>query len=240
MRMTKLNTKTILSAVSISALLALPSLATAKVDVKIAPEIEYVEVLQGDKPIRIERIQDQENVITGGFSKTSRKCPPFCIQPIVVAPGVQTVGELELLEFMKNEMANGTGVLIDARTPSWHQKGTIPGSVNIPFTTFIPDKVDAEELRDALWTLGVRKNSKKSFVKSAWSKIKSMVSDQQPSPWDFDNAKKILLWCNGMWCGQSPRAIKGLLALGYPPEKIMYYRGGMQSWKLLGLTVNMP
>ncbi|MGD8572392.1 MAG: rhodanese-like domain-containing protein, partial [Gammaproteobacteria bacterium] len=44
----------------------------------------------------------------------------------------------------------------------------------------------------------------------------------------------------GMWCGQSPRAIKGLLKLGYPAEKISYYRGGMQSWQMLGLTVVIP
>ncbi len=43
-----------------------------------------------------------------------------------------------------------------------------------------------------------------------------------------------------MWCGQSPRAVKGLLALGFPPEKILYYRGGMQAWQSLGLTVVVP
>jgi hypothetical protein len=43
-----------------------------------------------------------------------------------------------------------------------------------------------------------------------------------------------------MWCGQSPHAIKNLLALGYPAEKIYYYRGGMQAWQSLGLTVHTP
>lgn len=236
-----MNTVTFLSSLSLSAMLAFPGLAAANVDVKISPDIEYVEIIKDDNAIRIDRIQDQDNVISGGFSKTSRKCPPFCIQPINVAPGVRTVGELELLEFMKTEMANGTGVLIDARTPSWYEKGTIPGSVNIPFTTFIPDKVDPEILREALWTLGVRKENNSGIVKSAWGKVKSILnSDYKPSPWNFERAKTLLLWCNGMWCGQSPRAIKGLMDMGYPAEKILYYRGGMQSWKLLGLTVNMP
>jgi hypothetical protein len=31
-----------------------------------------------------------------------------------------------------------------------------------------------------------------------------------------------------------------LLSHGYPPEKVYYYRGGMQMWKVLGLTVVMP
>ena len=28
-----------------------------------------------------------------------------------------------------------------------------------------------------------------------------------------------------------------LLKMGYPPEKLKYYRGGMQAWTSLGLTV---
>jgi hypothetical protein len=31
-----------------------------------------------------------------------------------------------------------------------------------------------------------------------------------------------------------------LLALGYPAHKIKWYRGGMQSWKSLGLTTVFP
>lgn len=57
---------------------------------------------------------------------------------------------------------------------------------------------------------------------------------------DFSRAKDLLLWCNGPWCDQSPRAIKGLLRVGYPPHKICYYRGGMQMWMLMGLTTVVP
>jgi hypothetical protein len=32
-------------------------------------------------------------------------------------------------------------------------------------------------------------------------------------------------------------AIKAMLREGYPTEKILYYRGGMQAWHILGLTV---
>lgn len=55
--------------------------------------------------------------------------------------------------------------------------------------------------------------------------------------WDCENAKDVALFCNGMWCGQSPTAIRNMVAAGYPAERISYYRGGMQSWRLLGLTV---
>jgi len=58
--------------------------------------------------------------------------------------------------------------------------------------------------------------------------------------WDFGNARELLLFCNGPWCGQSPRAIRNLVAAGYPPSKLFYYRGGMQNWQLLGLPVHVP
>jgi len=49
-----------------------------------------------------------------------------------------------------------------------------------------------------------------------------------------------VLWCNGPACGQSPRAIRGLLKVGYPADRIYYYRGGMQMWQLWGLTTVIP
>ena len=92
----------------------------------------------------------------------------------------------------------------------------------------------------ALAKLGVVKKGAQSA--SLLDSIKGIFGGGETtnSPWDFSGAKEVLLWCNGMWCGQSPRAIKGLLALGYPPEKIFYYRGGMQAWQSLGLTVVVP
>ena len=53
-------------------------------------------------------------------------------------------------------------------------------------------------------------------------------------------AKDLVLWCNGPACGQSPRAIHGLIEVGYPPQKLFYYRGGMQLWQLFGLTTALP
>jgi len=67
-----------------------------------------------------------------------------------------------------------------------------------------------------------------------------MGGDQKTESWDFTKAKELLLWCNGPWCGQSPRAIRALLAIGYPAEKLHYYRGGMQMWQSLGLTTVLP
>ncbi|OWU85511.1 sulfurtransferase [Oceanicola sp. 22II-s10i] len=59
---------------------------------------------------------------------------------------------------------------------------------------------------------------------------------------DFDGFEcedvgEIVLFCNGPWCGQSPTAIRRIIEAGYPADKIMYYRWGMQGWRMLGLTV---
>jgi rhodanese-related sulfurtransferase len=54
--------------------------------------------------------------------------------------------------------------------------------------------------------------------------------------WDFSTAKTLVMFCNGAWCGQSPTNIQTLLKLGYPPNKLKWYRGGMQAWEQFGLT----
>ncbi len=221
--------------------LALLSFSTASfaLDVNITQDLSYVTVNHNGETVRIQRIQDQSNHLKGGFAKTSRKCPPFCIQPMIVAPGVTTVGELEVIDFINKKVKTGQGVLIDARTPSWHAKGTIPGSINIPFTVFALSRND-QKLIDAMKKLGVKR--RKISATGYWTDLKDLLGiEKKPNPfWDFSQAKDLLLWCNGMWCGQSPRAIHGLIKLGYPIEKLNYYRDGMQAWQILGLTVTIP
>ncbi len=187
------------------------------VKVKIAPDIPWVDITIGGKTVRIQRIQDTRHKLTNSFTKTSRACPPFCIQPIRPAKGVHLAGELELLDFLKKKVETGKGVLVDARIPAWYRKGTIPGAVNIPFTLF--DKKNPYRDR-ILMVLGAKR--------------------LEDGTWDFGGARELLLFCNGPWCGQSPRAIRNLISAGYPPEKLHYYRGGMQNWQLLGLTVVKP
>jgi rhodanese-related sulfurtransferase len=160
-----------------------------------------------------------------------------------VAPGVTTVGEAEIFRFMERQLAKGTGMLIDARTPSWYEKGTIPGSVNMPFTVFTAD-ADAPETIAALEMIGgVRRGEVGTLnrkFEQAMAPLGLFGAAAKTDSWDFSNAKELLLWCNGPWCGQSPRAIEGLIGHGFPPDKIFYYRGGMQMWKILGLTVVVP
>lgn len=210
-------------------------------EIKIAENLPYLDVQHDGKTVRIQRNQDEENVITGGFAKTSRKCPPFCVHSMLVAPGVATVGELELLDFIKQRVAPGTGILIDARTPEWYAKGTIPGSVNIPFFVFQKESNDPE-LKAVLDQIGIKPRTP-GVIERLWASIKrlfGMEVNESAMNWDLSKAKHLLLWCNGPWCDQSPRAIRALIKLGYPESKLSYYRGGMQDWLVLGLTVVVP
>ncbi|MFK5986258.1 MAG: rhodanese-like domain-containing protein [Pseudomonadota bacterium] len=164
-------------------------------EVNLTKEIDFIEVKSASSIIKVERNQDTNAVISGDFAKTSRPCPPFCAQPIKVADGVKTIGEVELAQFMNSKMKDGRGILVDARTPDWHIKGTIPGSINIPYTD-VNTALGADELtvEDSMEVFGVKKTD--------------------DDKWDFSKAKILVLWCNGPWCGQSPAAIKGLLSQG--------------------------
>jgi len=215
-----------LVSVILAASVAISFNAQAKeVAVKITKDKTYSTVQENGNLIKISRIQDTSHVIDGSFAKTSRPCPPFCINPLSIDPDVKTVAELEVIKF--------------ARTPSWHKKGTIPGSVNIPFTKFEKD-ADDFELTEIFESLGAVERDDVNPVLRIVEGFGLFDGDQKTEKWDFSDAKELLLWCNGPWCGQSPRAIRGLLQAGYPAEKLYYYRGGMQMWQSLGLTTTMP
>ncbi len=53
---------------------------------------------------------------------------------------------------------------------------------------------------------------------------------------DCAEAKKVVGYCNGPVCPQSPTAMKAMVREGFPVDKIYYYRGGMLAWDALGLT----
>ncbi len=186
--------------------------------VNIAPELPYVDITIAGKTVRIERNQDLKHRLTNGFSKTSRACPPFCVHPMKAAIGVETVAEIEVIRFLKTRVEDKSGLLIDARLPFFFKNGTIPGSVNIPFNLF--SHKDNPYFERILAVLGAVKKPSKE--------------------WDFSKAMGLMLFCNGPWCDQSPRAIKNLIASGYPANRIFYYRGGMQNWQALGFNIIKP
>ncbi|MCG8427665.1 MAG: rhodanese-like domain-containing protein [Chromatiales bacterium] len=199
----------------------------------------YLHVMHDGRSVKVERTQDPDYELRGYFAKTGRKCPPFCLRSMEVDPRVETVGEIEIFDFMEHQMRDGTGLLIDARTPSWHAKGTIPGSINIPFTELTKDAEDLEMI-EHLEFFGAKPREEVGTMTRKLEEWGVMDAGHKTENWDFSNCKELVLWCNGPSCGQSPRAIQGLLEAGYPPEKLKYYRGGMQVWQLFGLTTIMP
>ncbi len=196
-------------------------LSTAAV-VNITPEIESVTVIHGDKNVVIMRNQNQRNTVNPAFAKTSRKCPPFCIQPSSLAPGVETIGEIEVLAYLRLIAEGDESILvIDSRTPDWVAKGTIPGSINIPWTSLNPargaDPISMGEILED-----------------------QLNAQTLEGLWDFSRAKTRVMFCKSMWCGESPISIKNLCKFGYPAHKLKWYRGGMQDWEILGLTTAKP
>ncbi len=186
----------------IAALVVAGGTVQAEPEVGITKDMPSVTVQTPNGAVEIARIQDTENEVTGEWARTSRPCPNFCIQPMIPADGVTTIGELELIEFIQDPEA----VVVDSRTPDWFEGGTIPGAINIPYTYVL----------DELGQLGCEPDFE---------------------GWDCTDAKRVALFCNGIWCGQSPTAIRNMIEAGFPAERIFYYRGGMQVWRLLGLTV---
>ncbi len=212
-----MRTTNALFAAAIATILAVP-VAADEVAVNITPGVGAVDVMHGGKTVTIMRNQDEKNTVNAAFAKTSRKCPPFCIQPSKLAPGVETIGEDEVIQYAK-AMSDGDGsiVLIDSRTPDWVERGTIPSAMNVPWTKLNPakgaDPISIAEIMEGVFNV----QSNEELM-------------------DFSDCKTAVMFCNGMWCGQSPNNIKNLLKFGYPAHKIKWYRGGMQDWEILGLT----
>lgn len=218
------NTLTYLAGVVLSttALVTLSGQASAaELAVKITPEKASATVMHKGKKMTLMRNQDVRNEINPAFQVTSRKCPPFCIKPIKLHKDVETVAELEIIEALEKIAAGDNSILVvDNRTPDWHKRGTIPGALNIPYTKINRKKgADDLSIAESLEKFGARETAK---------------------GWDFSKAKTIYLFCNGMWCGQSPLGIEGLIGEGFPANKIKWYRGGMQDWEVLGLTTVKP
>lgn len=154
--------------------------------------------------------------LAAAFATSAQSCPPHCLTQMTLAPGVRTLGELDLLDFLSSQVTPGTGLVIDARAPAWREKGFIPSSVNIPHTTVSPDNPYAKDILSALG------------------------GTQQGEAWDFSNAFDLAIYANGPWSDAAPRLVQTLLDTGYPADKISYYRGGMHLWVTLGLTIIQP
>lgn len=197
-----------------------PSFSDNREEVNITAALPYVDVMHNGKKIRIKRNPDQSNIVDLDFALTSRPCPPYCIQPIKLAPGVETIAELEILKYLQRSIDDESILIIDSREKEWLSKGMIPGAVNIPWQKLHNKTASEDEISEILQF---------QFNAILTGKL-----------WNFEDAKTLVFYCNGAWCGQSPTNIRALLSIGYPAHRIKWYRGGIQSWKIFGLTTVKP
>lgn len=152
---------------------------------------------------------DSFDVVSRAYSD----CPAPCLSPMIVASDVATLGELDVIEFLSGPVEDGDGLLIDARLPADRQAGGfIPASVNIPSATVAPENPYRDEI---FLALGV---------------------EQFQGIFSFDAALSLVVFDDGPATQDAPTFITDMVEAGYPPEKISYYRGGMQVWTTLGLT----
>ena len=94
------QTTMLISAALLCAGSVINSAQAKDLEVKITRDMAYSTVTHDNELVKIQRIQDTGHTIDGSFAKTSRPCPPFCINPIALHEDVKTVGELEVIKFM--------------------------------------------------------------------------------------------------------------------------------------------
>lgn len=182
--------------------------------VPISKGVKSIEMNLNGEKFTLMRNQSKTSKVSALYETTFRGTP----QPIKLDEKVETVGEIEFIEFMKKAQNDENIAIVDSRKPGWYAKLRIPGAINVPFTGFYSKNDAIEAMEDDLG-----------------------VVEKEDGTLDFSKAKTVVAYCNGYWCGQTPGMVKNaeysLLNMGYPAEKIKYYRGGMQAWTSLGFTV---
>jgi len=208
--------KKILITTAISGLFASSAISAEETSsfVAISKGVKSIDMKLNGEEFTLMRNQTAGNKISSLYDTTFRGAP----QPISLAKGLETLGELEFIDYMKKAQSDENIAIIDSRKPGWFDRLRIPGAVNVPFTNFDEKETAIEMMEDEMG-----------------------VVEKEDGTLDFSNAKTLALYCNGYWCGQTPGMVKNakfsLLKMGYPVEKIKYYRGGMQAWTSLGFTV---
>jgi rhodanese-related sulfurtransferase len=205
-----------LGAVAPAVLTALLSLAfnVQAVKADIVPGQSSIEFEFGGQAFSIQQGQNGNASLPSTYSKTGRACPSQCIEPGNAAAGVATLTELDVFGFMQRSVSAGTGLLVDVRLPAEFSQGSIPGAISVPAPTLVANN---PYLEDLLLALG---------AKGAMGQM------------DFSGAFDLLIFDDGPWSPTAREAVQLLLDAGYPAQKILYYRGGLQLWHVFGLTVS--
>lgn len=176
----------------------------------IRPGQAVVDFVFGGTQITIQR----SKAPTGQELLPQEGCPGYCIEPGIAAPGVVTLTELDILDFLQSRVAEGDGLLVDARLPDAYRAASIPGAISVPSATLVAGNPYREDLLLALGATGALGNM------------------------NFSNAFDLVVFDEGPWSPTARSAVARLLEVGYPAQKLFYYRGGLQAWQALGLSVS--
>lgn len=169
-------------------------------------------IFNGER-IKISRDTTAAAQFVSAFGAPEDACGAPCIAPMEAAPGVRTLGEAEVLDYLVTLVAGNRALMVDARGPDARAMGFIPGTVSLPHSTLAAQNSFRD---DILLALGAR-----AFE----------------GTYNFSDARQLLVYDNGPSSNEAGLLIGHLLDAGYPPEMISYYRGGMQVWAVLGFSI---
>jgi hypothetical protein len=134
----------------------------------------------------------------------------FTVSLLQVGPSVVDIREIERFIFMGNNLRNNSVLLIDARTPEWFNRVTI----DISYTGLSQSGTPEVEGTLALFGGRLRGNASANFL--TVEQLGSLGDGKKVEKWDYSNTRELELWCYAPECGQSPRAILGLLKTELP------------------------
>ncbi|UTJ07217.1 rhodanese-like domain-containing protein [Arcobacter roscoffensis] len=141
------------------------------------------------------------------------------IQNNKIDKDIKNLGENELMHFIYSKSTKNPDkyILVDSRNKAWFDFATIPSAVNIYYDDLKYDFDFEEDFYRAYKTLGVK-----------------VIDDDK---FDFTNAKTAVFFCNGAWCPLSSKSIRHLINIGYPKDKLLWYRGGVHAWSMVALPL---
>lgn len=163
--------------------------------------------------ISIDRVNRQAPNYAAGFTATDGACGAACIAPMHVADGVATLDEQQVLAFLVDVVADNQGLMVDARSLRDRSRGFVPGSVSLPAATLDP--------QGSYWP----------------NVVTALGATAQGGTYSYGSARALLVYDKGPSSDDAGALVRNLLAVGYPAQKIKYYRGGMQMWSVLGFNI---
>ncbi|MEW9919867.1 hypothetical protein AB2B41_09645 [Marimonas sp. MJW-29] len=194
----------------VSALLILVAGASAAEEKMTEAKASFI--FNGER-IRIARDNADAARFVTAFASLRDACGAACVAPMQVAQGVATLGEVEVLNFLVNEVAGNAGLMVDARLQQDRAMGFIPGSVSLPHSAVDPDNGFRDDVLRALGAVDA------------------------DGGFDFTQARQLLIYDLGPGSDDAGSLVRNLLTVGYPAGMLRYYRGGMQMWSLLGFSI---